>query len=112
MAKRCHTIRRARTPLASAAPPFPTPLAALPDLTDARWNRIVPLLPPDAATGRPAQDARTALAGIVWIVQHGAAWSDLPAAFGSPQTVNRRYHRWRADGTWDLIIAALMAPAP
>ena len=53
------------------------------DLTDAQWERLRPLLPPQKPpTGRPANDHRTVLEGILWILRTGAPWRDLPEWFG------------------------------
>jgi len=38
------------------------------ELTDEQWQRLAPLLPPQRPrTGRPNQDHRTILDGILWI---------------------------------------------
>jgi len=111
VAKRCHARRRARPACPAAAPPLQT-LAVLPALTDARWARVAPLLPPEAATGRPPRDDRTVLTGILWTIRTGAAWGEVPVAFGTGATLHRRYHRWRSDGTWAAILAVLLAPDP
>jgi transposase len=43
------------------------------DLTDAQWERLAPLLPPQQPpTGRPAHDHRTVINGILWIVRSGS----------------------------------------
>jgi hypothetical protein len=78
VAKRCHTAsRKAKRDLlgvrqpdllhpapATALTPAPTPMAAR--LTDEKWERIKPLLPPQKPpTGRPRSDHRTVLAGMV-----------------------------------------------
>lgn len=85
-------------------------VAVLPDLTDARWTRIAPLLTPEMGAGRPPRDPRIVLAGILWVIQTGSSWSDLPAELGPWQTVNRRYRRWRQDGTWERILETLRQP--
>ena len=35
------------------------------EITDEQWNQIEPHLPPHAKTGRPRQDDRTILSGIL-----------------------------------------------
>jgi hypothetical protein len=112
VAHRCHAARRDRPGHPAGEPPLQPVASTLPDLTDARWTRIARVLPPASGTGRPASDPRTVVAGILWIIQRGAAWSELPPIFGSWQTVNRRYRRWREDGTWAQILAALRAADP
>lgn len=82
------------------------------ELTDDQWEQLAPLLPVQRpATGRPANDHRTVLNGIVWILRSGAPWRDLPDRYGPWQTVYSRFRRWRAAGIWDQILLALQADA-
>lgn len=77
-------------------------------LTDARWGRVAPLLPPQKPpTGRPAHDHRAILAGMLWVARTGASWRELPARFGPWPTVHGRYQRWRRAGIWQQILDAL-----
>jgi transposase len=77
-------------------------------LSDAQWARIVPLLPPQKPhTGRPNHDHRTFLAGMLWILQTGSSWRDLPAQFGPWHTVYGRYQRWRRAGIWQQVLDIL-----
>jgi transposase len=39
------------------------------------------------------------------------AWRDLSASFGPHQTVSKRHRRFSADGTWNKILARLVAQA-
>ncbi len=80
------------------------------ELTDAQWERLRPLLPPQQpATGRPAQDHRTILNGILWRLRTGVPWRDLPERDGPWQTVYSRFRRWQQAGVWERILAALQA---
>jgi transposase len=47
------------------------------------------------------------LAGILGVIRTGATWRELPPAFGPWPTVYSRYRRWRQDGIWQRILAAL-----
>jgi transposase len=81
------------------------------DLTDAQWKRLRPLLPPQKPpTGRPANDHRMVLGGILWVLRTGCPWRCLPARYGSWKTVSSRFYRWRA-GVWDRVLAALQRQA-
>jgi transposase len=78
------------------------------ELTDEQWALVEPLLPPDTArTGRPRRDRRTLINGIFWILHTGAPWRDLPERFGPWQTVYHHFARWRRDGVFGRIVAAL-----
>lgn len=81
-------------------------------LTEGQWARIEPLLPPvKGAMGRPCAPHRPVVEGIVYRYRAGLPWRDLPARFGPWQTVWKRHHRWSADGTWDRVLAEVLADA-
>lgn len=61
--------------------------------------------------GRPFQDHRRVVEGIVWRFRTGSPWRDLPAEFGPWQTVWKRHRRFSGDGTWDKIHAELLSEA-
>jgi transposase len=78
------------------------------ELTDEQWDRLAPLLPPEKPqTGRPNNDHRTVINGILWILRTGAPWRDLPERYGSWKTVYSRFRRWQAAGIWEQIVGAL-----
>jgi transposase len=82
------------------------------ELTDSHWPRLRPMLPPQKPrTGRPANDHRTVLEGLLWILRTGAPWRDLPRRFGSRGTVSSRFYRWRQTGVWERLLAALQREA-
>jgi transposase len=81
-------------------------------LTEPQWERIEPLMPSsDGQRGRPFRDHRQVVEGILYRLRTGIAWRDLPACFGPHQTVAKRHRRFCADGTWDKILAHLLAEA-
>ena len=82
------------------------------DLTDRQWERLEPLLPPERPhTGRPNDDHRRIVNGILWVLRTGAPWRDLPERYGPVGTVASRFYRWREAGVWDRVLAALQAAA-
>lgn len=79
-------------------------------LTDDQWELIADLFPPPARTGRPPTDRRLAVDGMLWILQSGAPWRDLPEEeFGPWETIYGLYNSWNADGTLDQILKHLQA---
>ena len=84
-ANRCHAARRARErALRPKAPASQRVPPALVELTAAEWARLAPLLPPQRPrTGRPRNDHRTVLGGILWVLRNRASWRDMPARFGN-----------------------------
>jgi transposase len=81
------------------------------ELTDDQWAVLEPLLPQRAATGRPAKDHRTVLNAILWRMQTGTPWRDLPERYGPWQSVYTRFRRWQRAGVWDRLLAALQTAA-
>ena len=82
------------------------------DLTDRQWERLEPLLPPTRPrTGRPNNDHRRIIDGILWVLRTGAPWRDLPERHGPVGTVSSRFYRWREAGVWDQVLAILQAQA-
>jgi transposase len=79
------------------------------DLTDEQWARLEPLLPVERTgrQGRPWTSHRRVMNAILWRTRTGAPWRDLPAAYGSWQTVYGRHRTWSMDGTWDRVLRGL-----
>ena len=81
-------------------------------LTDAQWELISPLMPSsDGKQGKPFRDHRQVVEGIIYRYRTGIAWRDLSAEFGPWQTVWKRHRRLAGDGTWDRVLAELLADA-
>ena len=78
------------------------------ELTDAEWDAIADLFPSGKGRrGRPWNDHRKMLNGMIWILRTGAPWRDLPEEFGPWQSVYDRFSRYEKDGTWDAILRRL-----
>lgn len=61
--------------------------------------------------GRPCRPHRPVVEGAIYRLRAGIPWRDLPAEFGAHSTVARRHLAWSMDGTWDRILAQLVADA-
>ena len=109
-AQRFHVLRRARqAPAVSLDPPAPVRVLGLPALTDAHWEQLRPLLPPQKPqTGRPAIDHRLVVEGMLWVARTGSSWRELPERFGPWSTVSSRYQRWCKEGVWQRILQVLL----
>ena len=80
------------------------------ELTDAEWERLAPLLPPERPkTGRPNKAHRLIVNAILWKLRTGAPWRDLPERYGPWESVYTRVRRWRLAGVWDGALAAIQA---
>jgi len=83
------------------------------DLTDAEWERLQPLLPPERSgkQGHPYEDHRRVINGILWVLRTGAPWRDLPERYGSWHTCHDRLLRWRRGGVWERVLQQLQGRA-
>jgi len=109
VAARCHAARCA-SPTQGRDPAHVT--ARLPPahraLSDAEWERIQPLLPPQKPTvGRPRHDHRTVLNGILAVVGTELSWREMPKEYGKRDRAYKRYRLWRDQGVWQRIVDAL-----
>jgi len=78
------------------------------DLTNEQWERLKGLLPlQKPRTGRPAEDHRRIMNGMLWVLRTGAPWRDLPERYGKWTTIYSRFQRWRKSGTWERVFAQL-----
>jgi transposase len=78
-------------------------------LTDAEWESVRALLPEQKpGQGRPRRDDRQVLCGILWVMDTGASWRELPEEeFGPNSTAHGRYRKWLKEGLWSQIVEAL-----
>ncbi len=81
------------------------------DITNDQWQRIADFIPRPKAqpgkSGRPAQDSRAVLNGILWILRTGAPWADLPERYPPKSTCHRRFQEWTTSGVFAKILTAL-----
>ncbi len=79
------------------------------DVSEPEWAIIGPLLPPERGRwGRPAQDNRRFLNGMLWILRTGSPWRDLPESYGKWISVYQRFRRWAEQGVWDALLETLV----
>jgi len=80
------------------------------ELTDNQYNRIKDMLPPERkpGKGRPAKDNRIMLNAMIYWLNTGIPWRDLPERFGSWKSVYTRFRRWSEQDVWDKLLEALI----
>ena len=71
------------------------------------------MLPPERTRkkGRPRNDNRKMLNGMLWMNHSGAQWRQLSQCYGPWQSVYARFAKWRDDGLWEKIFAVLSQEA-
>ena len=81
------------------------------EISEEQWNRITEILPPERKPqgGRPAKNNRLMLNGIIFWLNTGIPWRDLPERFGPWKSVYTRFRTWTLQGVWEQLLAALIA---
>ncbi|WP_420709375.1 IS5 family transposase [Streptomyces sp. NRRL B-3648] len=79
------------------------------DLTDAQWERLVPLLPVSNGRCGRWRDHRQVVNGVLYRIRTGVQWRDLPERYGPWKTVHERHRRWSADGTCEMLLRRIQA---
>jgi len=82
------------------------------EVSDELWALLEPVLPAGGHQGRPWNDHRLTLEGIIWRYRTGSPWRDVPEHFGAWQSVWERHRRWSDDGTYVRMFARVRAAAP
>ena len=80
------------------------------DLTEAEWRVLKGLLPIDPANrgpGRPPEENRSIINGILWRLRCGTPWRDVPPKYGNWNTIYRRFRRWSEAGVWEAVSVTL-----
>ena len=78
------------------------------DLTDAEWECIEPYLTSPNKRGRPKiHSLRRVLDAVFYVLRSGCAWRFLPREFPPWRTVYYWFRKWRIEGTFERLNAAL-----
>ena len=79
------------------------------DIDDRTWELLEPHLPGrKGAWGGIANDNRTFINAVFWILRTGAPWRDLPPDYGDWKNTHRRFCRWRDKGQWEALLEVLV----
>jgi len=78
------------------------------DLSDAEWRCVDPHLPGPKGRGRPKiHGSRVILDAVFYVLKSGCPWRLLPKDFPPWKSVYDWFRKWRIDGTWERLNAAL-----
>jgi putative transposase len=79
------------------------------DLSDAEWECLESHIPAPRCRGRPKTHATREILNAIffYVLKSGCAWRLLPRDFPPWETVYWWFRRWRMDGTFERLNAAL-----
>lgn len=80
------------------------------EISEKQWNRIKDKFPPERKPqgGRPGKSNREMLNAILYWLNTGIPWRDLPERFGAWPSVYSRFRAWTKAGVWENILTALI----
>lgn len=79
------------------------------DLTNEQWELVEPFVRQKPGPGAKREvDTREVVNAILYLVRTGCQWRMLPKDFPPRSTVNYYYGKWRDDGSWSSLNAALV----
>ncbi|MBP7509884.1 MAG: transposase [Candidatus Pollutiaquabacter aromativorans] len=71
-------------------------------LTEDQWKLL--LRSKSGKVGRPPQELRRIVNGILWICRTGAPWHDMPGRYPPHQNCHRYFQNWVQSGLWNKIL--------
>ncbi len=80
------------------------------EISEEQWNKMKDLLPPERKPqgGRPGKSNRMMLNAILYWLNTGIPWRDLPERFGPWQSVYSRFRAWTKANVWEEVLKALI----
>lgn len=80
------------------------------EITEEQWKRIKNILPPERKKqgGRPAKDNRQMINAMLYWLNTGVPWRDLPERFGSWKSVYTRFKRWKEESIFEKLLKELI----
>ena len=57
--------------------------------------------------GRPPEENRSIINGILWRLRCGTPWRDVPPKYGNRNTIYRRFRRWSEARVWEAVSVTL-----
>lgn len=81
------------------------------EVPDELWERIERLLEeedPAKETGRPREDRRRILDGLIFRYRTGCQWNHIPHVYGDDATMHRTFQHWQQLGIFEKIWAMIV----
>lgn len=82
------------------------------EVPDDLWGRIEQLInayDPPAPTGRPPENPRRIIDGLIFRIRTGCQWNHIPKVYGDDSTIHRTFERWVEIGLFEKIWSLLVA---
>jgi len=77
-------------------------------LSDEQWDAIKTLVPgKQGGPGRSGENNRRFVNAVLFVLKTGIPWVDLPARYGKPNSVWKRFDRWCAKGVWEQVFRVI-----
>jgi transposase len=77
------------------------------ELSDAQWNYVTRYIPPQPYNGTSKTEDRKILNGILYVLETGCPWTDMPRKYGSYTAVHSRLKKWSTEGVLDPILSGI-----
>jgi transposase len=75
------------------------------------WERLEGMLPAANRKGRPYAHARREIVeAIVYVMERGGGWRELPEEYPPWQTVYWQWSQWKKNGLWERLWNGLSEP--
>ena len=78
------------------------------EMSEIQWSTIASQLPKPAKTGRPRNDDKNTINGILFVLTTGCRWADMPDKYGSKSTAHLRFQELQQKGIWKKILSKLI----
>ena len=75
-------------------------------LSDEFWSKLEKILLQEAIYNK--RNLRMTVEGMLYRMRVGCPWRDLPKAFGSWNSIYKRFNAWSLSNKWDRIFKALI----
>lgn len=81
------------------------------EVPDDLWEKIESILDkydPPKQTGRPREDRRHIIDGLIFRFRTGCQWNHIPQVYGDDSTIHRTFQHWQQIGLFERIWAMLV----
>lgn len=85
-------------------------------LSDKQWKKISILVSHKHVNttkrGRPSLNKREVMNGILWVLEKGVRWKQMPDNYPQYQTCRNYFYEWSKQGTMKQVVTLLIKTTP